>query len=439
MFKLKVIQALHGDCLILEYGNQDEQDYMLIDGGPSNVYKNYLKDELVSLRDSGGKINLAVLSHVDDDHVNGLLDLLHELTAQRKAGKQETIGIEGLWHNSFGKTLGATVEKGLARQMGASLLPRGSVAPSMDMRARSISQGNDLTAYARGLQIPINVDFSNTPDRLVCVENLQKPIRWANLSIRVVGPTHSTLQALQKEWEAWLAEQEKATKLPKEEAIAAIRELDQSVPNLSSIMLLVEAEGKSVLLTGDGLGDHLLDGLKQAGVLKEDGTYHVDVLKLPHHGSARNVTPAFFERITADTYVICANGKNDNPDFQTLEWLVQAVHNQGRSIRIVATNETASTKKLVAKYDPEKFLYELVFVEPGVHSITLDLSESASSNSSALLAIKGIGPVFAERLGQAGITMPAQVLALTGKQLASILKTSIMRAEKILEAAKLGH
>ena len=83
MFKLKVTQALHGDCLILEHGFQDERYYLLIDGGPSNVYNNYLKEELVGMRDKGGKINLAVLSHVDDDHVNGLLDLLHELIQKK--------------------------------------------------------------------------------------------------------------------------------------------------------------------------------------------------------------------------------------------------------------------------------------------------------------------------------------------------------------------
>ncbi len=130
-----------------------------------------------------------------------------------------------------------------------------------------------------------------------------------------------------------------------------------------------------MLLTGDGRGDHLLEGLQQAGVLKQDGAIYIDVFKLPHHGSARNVTPELFERIIADTYVICGDGKHDNPDFQTLEWLVQAAIKQGRSFRIVATNETTSINALVEKYEPEKFRYKLVFIEPEAHSITLDLCQ----------------------------------------------------------------
>ena len=72
MFRIKVIQALHGDCLILEYGILEDRKYILIDGGPSKVYDQSLRTELLGVRDAGGKINIAVLSHVDDDHVNGL-------------------------------------------------------------------------------------------------------------------------------------------------------------------------------------------------------------------------------------------------------------------------------------------------------------------------------------------------------------------------------
>ena len=93
-----MIQALHGDCLILEYGILEDRKYILIDGGPSKVYDHYLRTELLGVRDAGGKINIAVLSHVDDDHVNGLLDLFHDLVDQRRKGKQETIVVQGLWH-----------------------------------------------------------------------------------------------------------------------------------------------------------------------------------------------------------------------------------------------------------------------------------------------------------------------------------------------------
>jgi len=46
------------------------------------------------------------------------------------------------------------------------------------------------------------------------------------------------------------------------------------------------------------------------------------VLKVPRHGSARNSSPDFFRRVTADVYVLCADGRNDNPHSDVLKWMV---------------------------------------------------------------------------------------------------------------------
>jgi hypothetical protein len=51
---------------------------------------------------------------------------------------------------------------------------------------------------------------------------------------------------------------------------------------------------------------------------------HVDLLKLPHHGSNRNVRQGFFQRVSADHYVISANGRDGNPESETLEWIFAA-------------------------------------------------------------------------------------------------------------------
>jgi len=52
-------------------------------------------------------------------------------------------------------------------------------------------------------------------------------------------------------------------------------------------------------------------------------TIHVDVFKLPHHGSENNAAPSLFERVKADHYVVCADGiQHPHPSKSTLEWLV---------------------------------------------------------------------------------------------------------------------
>jgi hypothetical protein len=102
--------------------------------------------------------------------------------------------------------------------------------------------------------------------------------------------------------------------------------LDKSVPNLSSLVLLAEADGKRMLLTGDALGDKIIEDLQFVGLpgAEGDSTMHVDVLKVPHHGSSNNVERNFFERITADHYVFSGNGEHGNPEREALEMLFRA-------------------------------------------------------------------------------------------------------------------
>jgi beta-lactamase superfamily II metal-dependent hydrolase len=141
--------------------------------------------------------------------------------------------------------------------------------------------------------------------------------RLHDLQVNVLGPSVAAMAELAEKWRASVA----AKNL---KAIAAAY-ADRSVPNLSSIALHLGFGGRSGLLTGDARGDHLLTGLEAVALLVPGKTIHVDVLKLPHHGSEYNAGRSMFERVRADHYVVCADGiKHDHPSKATLEWLVSS-------------------------------------------------------------------------------------------------------------------
>jgi beta-lactamase superfamily II metal-dependent hydrolase len=73
--------------------------------------------------------------------------------------------------------------------------------------------------------------------------------------------------------------------------------VDRSVYNLSSIVVLAEIDGKRIVLTGDGRGDYALAGIKEKGSLDANGKIEVDILKLPHHASERDVRIDYFQSI----------------------------------------------------------------------------------------------------------------------------------------------
>jgi beta-lactamase superfamily II metal-dependent hydrolase len=368
MFKLHVVQAEFGDCLILEFGTAPSPRYILMDGGPDDIYDRFLRSELQKIAAQVGKLDLVILSHIDTDHVIGLLDFLAALKKEQDEGSPGFIRVDALWHNTFKQTMGPgnDIEVRLKSMLAAAA--KASLAmTATDITVKGVAEGNQLLRFANKLHIPINPGFAGGT---ILVDNAPEPRRFGNLTLQVVGPTQKDFNALKKEWLAWLDQQEGAI-VAGDLRLAA--KADTSKPNLSSIMLLGAAEGKTVLLTGDGLGAHLLKSLKQAGLLDAQGQLHVNVLKVPHHGSARNVSLDFLKKITADQYIISANGRDGNPDPNTLNWIVEAAREQGRKIEILLTNETDSSRELLKTHPLEKYGYQVTVMPEGASTLTVDL------------------------------------------------------------------
>lgn len=103
--------------------------------------------------------------------------------------------------------------------------------------------------------------------------------------------------------------------------MAATASLDKSVFNLASIVVIAKVNNIRMLFTGDARGDMILEWLLDSGF---GDKVHFDLIKLPHHGSNRNVCPEFFTRVTADHYIISGNGKHGNPEPETFEMLFSA-------------------------------------------------------------------------------------------------------------------
>jgi hypothetical protein len=98
------------------------------------------------------------------------------------------------------------------------------------------------------------------------------------------------------------------------EALAArVTPSDRAVPNGSSIALLVEHKGASVLLAADAFPDGLVRALRALGRRRgATGPLTLDVVKLSHHGSRANVTVDLFDAVRAEHYVFSTNNSYFN-------------------------------------------------------------------------------------------------------------------------------
>lgn len=370
MLHLRIVQAKFGDCLILIYGKKENPKYMLIDGGPEGIFKDYLKPELGNIKAANGSLELVVLSHVDGDHIVGLLDFTEELKENAADELGALIDVKELWINTFSQTIGkGTSIKPMLQNMLASVNGLASVMPHGNLALLSIAQGDALMRNALILKIPINKTFEG---QIISNETVKDALQLENVKLTVIGPNQKNLDELKEDWLEWIKKNEAKIMTSDREILA---QMDRSVPNLSSIMFLVEADGKRILFTGDGRGDFILEGLEKAGLLTDGTPFHVDVFKLPHHGSIRNTTLDFFGKVTADQYVISADGRHGNPDFETLHAIVTTAKEQGRNIELILTNHTESTTKINAEFPEAEYGYKSTYMSDSGNSMTLLLSD----------------------------------------------------------------
>jgi len=333
IFSLEVLEAKHGDCLLLHYGEITNPSTIVIDGGPAGVYRENLKPRLKEIKDNISqdrplRLSMVMVSHLDDDHVNGILQLTDDIDDEHE------FEVKDLWVNTFDDIIGniqLPVISGVSASNVASAISTLPIdqgtEPSIAAVIASTGQGRKLRDIATKLHCRVNHPFKNLNGKsaLVRGDTNQKPIGWGDLRITIIHPDEQRLVRLQKQWDDDLMKAK--AKGDNTIIFASLTSPDTSPFNLSSIVCLVELEGKKILLTGDGRSDDIYDGLKLNKLVDPQGSMHVDILKMPHHGSIRNMKNDFLEKVTADHYVISADGNNDNPDEALLALFVDTVKN----------------------------------------------------------------------------------------------------------------
>lgn len=327
IFSFEALPARKGDALILHFGTQEDPKLAIVDGGPSKVFQPSLRPRLKDIRAARGlqdttalPVDLLMISHIDDDHIIGILELTKELKKSKSFSEPSIVKVATLWHNTFDDIIGNTEFSAGTASVLASMGEEDfgeDFDHDIGLILASVRQGRDLRKDAKAFEWEVNNPF--TP--LVMIEAPDDPpvTRFGGgLEITVLGPRKEELEDLQKRYDDFL--EDKGLGRDSQEALLAAGQ-DKSVPNLSSIVALVTVRDKSVLLTGDALGSNIEEALEMRGLASANDPLKVNILKLQHHGSDRNVTPSFFQTVKADHYVFCGDGAHGNPERATIEML----------------------------------------------------------------------------------------------------------------------
>jgi hypothetical protein len=369
--KLTAFQADKGDCLLLE--TADRKNRMLIDGGMRRAYTAHVTPALGALRKAKKKLNVVYVSHIDEDHIAGVLQMLDDEARWRvyehhvkngnldypkpEAPRPPEIG--AIFHNSFHDQVGnnsGRIENMLAAT--ATILSGSDhpwlrqVVEQRQNLVTSIQQAMKVSQRikAQQLKIPLNPQFAG---KLMMVTNEAPQISLGSITLKVIGPFPSDMMKLRKEWNAWVEKNQKTvetiqTQARSDASILSASEVDRllgpllgasrqlgatelalakqlgnrkkvTTPNLASLMFLAEENGTTMLLTGDGHADDILKGLEHQRAFDASGRMHVNVLKVQHHGAEHNIHRDFCDRVSADNYVFCGNGEHHNPDLEAVQ------------------------------------------------------------------------------------------------------------------------
>jgi len=299
LFEVKLIQAEHGDAILVSYGDNPIR-HILVDGGPSSSLPNLL-DTLEASRTNGTlALEALVITHYDFDHIGGILALLKQ--------KPEWLSINDIWFNGH-----------------KHLLPRDLLGPH---HSEALA---DVIIKSR---LPWNKAFQEQAVRVRSANCIELP---GGMAIWLLSPTEKELAILAKQ--AFTGSLGTDDTVPRDKLgrqdswpppsysslIAKRSSSDRSASNASSIALLLTYAHKQVLLSGDAHAEVLCSSLAHYWPTQK---IKLDLLKVSHHGSEANTSLDFLRKIECKRFAICTNGKKHaHPDQALVARLIGSTNN----------------------------------------------------------------------------------------------------------------
>jgi beta-lactamase superfamily II metal-dependent hydrolase len=303
IFRIHVFPAQRGDALWIEYGPADKPFTILVDGGITKTGREHLIDHIEALGDEP-HIDLLVVTHIDLDHIQGILSLLNEL--------QMPVTIDSVWFNGWDQLPIPGEEFGIKEGIELSRI----------LEERFAEAWNRETGGGR-----IGVD----DDGSLPVLNLP-----GGMTATILSPDRAKLEKLRDEWEEVIEEfgaaqeaEERGEEVPVHEEIDGLEIMgavdvdlladfpfkeDKTTPNGSSIACVLEFKGKSALLLGDAHPGLVLQSLKK---LSPAAPFRTDCVKVSHHGSKANTSAELAKQLRSPQWIFSSNGattKHPNPE-----------------------------------------------------------------------------------------------------------------------------
>ncbi|WGX73364.1 hypothetical protein QJS67_01085 [Acinetobacter radioresistens] len=336
--------------------------------------------------DKVSKIDTLIVTHIDNDHVNGVIKLLLD----EKCPKINEIyfnGVEQIFENITINN--EEIDRTIERQLKAFACECDNIETTIPV---GYAEGTSLSYLIKEKGINCN---SIVSQEAIYREKL-KEFYSNKIKFTIISPTQDDLNELKQNWLKSLNEKKirpkiltksyseafelfvkniidshtenfniNATSHSSIESLATTPYFpDPSLTNKSSFAFLIEYGDKKILYLGDCHVETIISWLDMECI----ETLEVDLIKISHHGSKNNTNLDLLRRIKSKKYFISTNGNiHSHPDLETLSRIIFV--NQQDEIEIYINHEVNHIPNWFINEINEKYINVKLF--QGIQGVEL--------------------------------------------------------------------
>jgi beta-lactamase superfamily II metal-dependent hydrolase len=320
--KFNFFKAGHGDSILIS----TEQTNILIDGGVDGTYKEEIEKKI----DEIDKLDLVVLTHIDNDHICGLIEMLTE-------NEEHVNKIDQLWFNSLGEV--------------------------------KVNEISNEKAFGQGLlfeNLVSKYDFKHRKDIYLKEDNVYKI--GSDIEIILLSPEKSTLNSQKNKWKnnkkIRLCNGKEVNEISGKScidnrSIDLIKEnflknsSDSSLPNKTSISFILKYKNKKFLFLADAHISTINKSLINMSY-SENKRLSVEFVKLSHHGSKNNINNKFLYLVKTNTFITLTDcSYHQHPDKETFSMILNHPKRE-ENINLFFNYSEIIDKKFPRKKEEEK-------------------------------------------------------------------------------------
>ena len=307
--KFEFFEAGCGDSILV---STDDGTHILIDGGVKDTYFDSLEDKYEKFKEENKKLDLVILTHYDDDHIAGLLELLD-------AEKREIFDDEGyepvikeVWSNSFD---GADWFEKVSRYDTTSSFQNDTFTQFMEDIKHKVDYKDYISInYEKYLQKNEVKFIILSPDNT----KVKKLYRKENDNTS----SESDAQTYSKDADESI--EYLANKSFKKSGGFKKESGERRAENGSSIAFILIYKEKKYLFLADAHIPLIIEELsKHTECFNSRGKIEFEFVKLSHHGSKNNLNQDFLNLIETNNFIVLTNGStHKHPDKETLSKII---------------------------------------------------------------------------------------------------------------------